>query len=168
VKANDVAITRKSSDCVIGFTDSLAVAFWRLHTKPQDILELQRVAGQAYEASGKPIALVQVVPVSAIAPDGQARAALARLLGQLNGRVSRSAIVHEGEGFRAAMIRSIVTGVVALSNPGFPHRVFSTLAESVTWMAQADPRFDASKITSAVTKVRATTAIEIETPRQSY
>lgn len=168
MKTNEVAIARRNADCVIGFTNGVAVAFWRLHTHATDVLELQRVAGQAYDASGKPIALVQIVPGSALAPDGQARTALARMLANLHGRVSHSAIVHEGEGFRAAMIRSIVTGVVALSNPGFPHRVFSTLAESVTWMSQSDSRFDASKITSTVAKVRAAVSIEVETPRHAH
>lgn len=168
VKANQLEVTHKNSDCAIGFTSGVAVAFWRLHTKAADVLELQRAAGQAFEVSGTSIALVQIVLSSALAPDSYARAALAHMLTTLHGRVSHSAIVHEGEGFRAAMIRSIVTGVVALSNPGFPHRVFSTLAESVTWMTKADQRLDAAKINLTVAKVRAAVQVEQETSRHTY
>jgi hypothetical protein len=167
VKTNEVVIARKNSDCVIGFTSGVAVAFWRFNTTAADVLELQRAAGQAYDASGKPIALVQIVPGSAVTPDSHARTALARMLTTLHGRVAHSALVHEAEGFRAAMIRSIVTGVAVLSNPGFPHRVFSTLAESITWMTQADPRFDGAKVNLAVAKVRAAVPLEAETPRHA-
>lgn len=166
LKANEIGIVRTNSDCAIGFTSGVAVAFWRLHTKAADVAELERAASQAHQTSGKPISLIQIVPTSAIAPDSHARAALAKMLTNLQGRVSRSAIVHEGEGFRAAMIRSIVTGVVALSNPGFPHRVFSTLAEAVTWVTQVD-RLEAAKVNLAVAKVRAAVPSAAETPRPS-
>jgi len=163
LKANEIGVVRTNSDCAICFGSGVAVAFWRLYTKVADVAELESAAAQAHEASGKPIALVQIVATSAIAPDTHVRAALGRMLTNLQGRVSCSAIVHEGEGFRASMIRSIVTGVVALSNPGFPHRVFSTLAEAVNWMIQVD-RFAAANVTLTVTRVRAAISTELERP----
>lgn len=173
--ANEVTICRTNSDCVFGFARGVAVAFWRFHTNAQDVLELEATASQARKASGQPVALIQVVPASAITPDAEARAALARMLRNLYGSVSHSAIVHEAEGFRAAMIRSIVTGVAALSNPGFPHRVFGRLPEAVAWISQENPRLGARKLTMTVARVRAAIPsaksiehLATEEPRRSF
>lgn len=150
-----VEITRVNSDCVLGFGAGVAIALWRYETTGADVLELQKTAERAHAAAGQPIALIQVVAASAIPPDAQVRTALGRMLASLLGRVSHSAIVHETEGFRAAMIRSIVTGLVALSNPGFPHRVFSTVEESVSWMTSGNANLQRAKLLLAIESVRA-------------
>jgi hypothetical protein len=157
VEPKAATITRSNADCVLGYANGIAVALWRYNTTAPDVQELERTALLAHGAHARPIALIQVVPASALTPDAAARTALARMLLNLNGRVSHSALVHEAEGFRAAMIRSIVTGIAALSNPGFPHRVFARLEEAVAWMTPKNPhgRVDALRFTEAVAKVRA-------------
>jgi hypothetical protein len=153
-----IIICRSSSDAVVAFAESLAVALWRYHTSAEDVRELEAAARRAHEAGAGPVGLIQIVPSTAVSPDSYVRKELARMLRDLNGIVSHSAIVHEAVGFRAAMVRSIVTGVAALSNPGFPHRVFTKLPEAAAWMANDDPRLSPFLIASTVAKVRAVVA----------
>jgi hypothetical protein len=153
----ELTLCRANTDCVIGHANGLAVAVWRYHTSAEDVPELTHAARRAHAASGRPIGLLQVVLGTAITPDGPARAALARMLRELNGSVSSSAIVHDADGFRAAMIRSIVTGVTRLSNPGYPHRVFAKVADAAAWMSQNDARFQAERVELAVCQMRAGT-----------
>ncbi|MEO8180754.1 MAG: hypothetical protein ABI895_18120 [Deltaproteobacteria bacterium] len=158
MQPTQVTVCRSNSDYVVGFTNGLAIAFWRHETLAEYVGELQATAVRARKACGQPIALIQVVPPGSITPDGRARAALVQMLRELKNVVSYSAIVHEAEGFRAAMIRSIVTGVAALSNPGFPHRVFAKLPEAAGWIGENHALLSPELISSAVAKVRAAIA----------
>lgn len=154
MEARQVTICRGNTDYVVGFTRGFAVAYWRYHTNAEYVVELEAAALRAYKAFGGPIALMQIVPGSAITPDSRARAALVQMLRSLNGFVSHSAIVHEAEGFRAAMVRSIVTGVAALSNPGFPHRVFAEVPEAAHWMSHGNERLSAVHLVSSADRIR--------------
>jgi hypothetical protein len=155
MKSREVTLCQKNADCVIGYGAGLAVAVWRYHTNAEDVPELATAARRAHAASGHPVGLVQIVPATAITPDGPARAALARMLRELGGVVASSAIVHEADGFRAAMIRSIVTGLTTLSNPGYPHRVFAKLTDAAVWMSQGNGHIHAEDIALIVRQLRA-------------
>ena len=154
MEAEHVIICQVNPDCVIGFVPGLAVALWRHHTHPESVQQLEVAARQAYKASKQPIGLVQIAPGTALAPDARARTALVRMLQALNGTVGCSALVHEAEGFRAALIRSIVTGLAALSNPGYPHRVFTTVGEAAAWMGNHQQGLIPARVRRVVAEVR--------------
>lgn len=159
MEPKQLTVVRSNADCIIGAAEGVAVAVWVQHTLVEDVAALGDAARRAVRGPRQPVKLVQIVSATAITPDGAARAALARMLRGLQGTVSHSAIVHEAEGFRAAMVRSIVTGIAALSNPGFPHRVFARLLEATAWMcddgAALGPRtFEAQHIEAVVERLR--------------
>lgn len=137
------------------YSKGLAVAFWRFHTHAEEVQALEAAVRAAFEITKEPVGLIQVAPSTASTPDSRARSALGSMLRQLNGFVSHSAIVHEAEGFRAALIRSIVTGIVSISNPGFPHRVFASVADAAAWMSQSSKLLKSVPITTIVARVRA-------------
>lgn len=145
---------RINADCNIGFAAGLAVAFWRHHTCCDDVLALEAATIGAHEGCGRRVALIQVVSATAIVPDEPARAALAAFLRRSGRIVARSAIVHEAQGFRAAMIRSIVTGIAALSNPGFPHRVYGCVPDATDWLCQPGDPLAAPRAREVVERVR--------------
>jgi hypothetical protein len=89
-------------------------------------------AAQTKSASGT-VWLLQVVTPDATIPDARSREALANMLCSLDGIVSHSAVVHVGSGFRASLIRSIVTGLNALGRQRFPHKVFASTQAAVAW-----------------------------------
>jgi hypothetical protein len=152
--AASVIVCRSNADCVIAAAEGVAVAFWLCHTTVEDVEELARAARRAQQGSTERVRLVQIVPQTAVPPDARARAALVRMLRGLQGIVSHSVIVFEGEGFRAAMVRSIVASIASLSNPGFPHRVFAQLPEAAAWMNEGSAELGAEKVEAIVQHIR--------------
>mgnify|MGYP000374441796 CR=1 FL=1 len=67
-------------------------------------------------------------------PDAEARDALAEVLGGGAGFVDSSALVCEGSGFRASMVRGIATGLTLIARPPFPHKVFPDVAAAAGWL----------------------------------
>ena len=71
--------------------------------------------------------LLTVVEEDAPMPPYEAREVVAVFLRNGAGRIRMSAVVHEGAGFRAAAVRSVVTGIAMLSKVPFPHHIFATV-----------------------------------------
>jgi hypothetical protein len=84
------------------------------------------------------------------------------MLRGLQGVVSHSVVVYEGKGFRASMIRSIATSVTSRSHPGFPHRVFGSLADAVRWMCDGRTAQTVREIEEVVQRLRAPAALAPE------
>lgn len=80
------------------------------------------------------IYLLTVVEQNAPMPSPEAREAVAVFMKQGAGRIRMSAVVHEGAGFRAAAVRSVVTGFAMLAKVPYPHRVFATVEQAAKWL----------------------------------
>lgn len=152
--ATRVTLCRCNADCAIGAVEGLAVAVWLCHTNVEDLQELGRAVRRAQRAPNELVRLIQVVPQTALSPDARIRSEVARMLRGLQGIVSHSAIVFEGHGFRAAMVRSVVTSITSLSNPGFPHRVFAKLPQAAAWMCDGSASLGARQLEEVVQHVR--------------
>ncbi len=68
-------------------------------------------------------------------PDDATRGLIATYIRRVFGRVRAGAFAIEGEGFRAAATRAVVTGLLALVRPDVPVRVFGSIEEAVSWLA---------------------------------
>lgn len=68
-------------------------------------------------------------------PTPQARTELANFLADSGMNIHYSALVYEGSGFRAAAVRSVVTGLSMIASQAFPHKVFASTSEGAAWMA---------------------------------
>jgi hypothetical protein len=58
------------------------------------------------------------------------------MLKEHGGVIRCSAVVYEGDGFRAATLRAVVTGIALLSRPLYPHVVFASSISAVNWTAR--------------------------------
>jgi hypothetical protein len=67
-------------------------------------------------------------------PDAQVRQALDAMVPRLAPYYACVAAVFEGGGFRAAMIRGVLTSFQLLGRLKYPHRVFDTVAECSKWV----------------------------------
>lgn len=123
-------------DVAVGYWSSLATAVWMKTTHPHHAASLKAaiLAAQASSPSRK-VWLLQIVTPEAIVPDAHSRRALAGMLYSVDGIVSHSAVIHIGSGFRASIVRSIVTGLNVLGRQQFPHCVFPSAEEGVAWLA---------------------------------
>jgi len=127
-------VTLASDDLAICYWQNLVVVVWTGNTLPHHVADIRFAVERARKASDGPVCLLQLVIPEAAIPDSGARTALSNMLRSFEGTVSHSAVVHFGSGFRACVVRSVVTAISALRRQGFPHQVFGSIQDSITWL----------------------------------
>ena len=76
--------------------------------------------------------MVTIVEQGAPLPSTQARTVTAEIL--RTAPIRLSAMVFEGQGFGAAAVRGVITGIGLLARTPYPHRTFATVTEAVSWI----------------------------------
>jgi hypothetical protein len=84
---------------------------------------------------GKGILMTVVMPHAPL-PSSDARQALSGILRVGADALICSAVVMEGDGFRASAVRSVATGLAIIARQPFPHRVFPRTDSALAWFAQ--------------------------------
>lgn len=131
------AIVRAASqDYLFATWGDLVIAVWRGVTTLTGVRLGQHFFQQHAQQCPSGVLLMTIIEEGAPAPGTQERAALGMLLQSETGRTRRSAVVYEGTGFRAATVRSVVTGLALISRPPFPHKVFATVAEASLFLGE--------------------------------
>jgi hypothetical protein len=108
------------------------IPVWRTQTLAGQVRVMAQHLGE-FALQHRRIGLIQIVESECRALDLEAREALVETLHAEGKRIICSAVVFQGDGFRAAAMRAIVTGLNMLVQPGFPHQVFPTLATAATF-----------------------------------
>jgi hypothetical protein len=106
------------------------------------------------------IALLTIVEVDAPVPESDVRDSVARFLRDSGWCIRTSAVVHEGAGFRASLVRAVVTGLTLAAHQPFPHKVFAAVPLASAWLARSmhDMRvasLSALDLDAAIGRVRA-------------
>lgn len=130
-------LVRRSRDHAVGTQECFLVCIWRRHTPAAEVLHIGGVLAELSRQHVGGVHLMQVIEESATLPDSESRTALSELLRDAAGSVAFSSVVHEGGGFRPSLIRSVVTGLLLLHKPVFPHLVFSGTAPALERHAAA-------------------------------
>lgn len=121
------------------------IQIWRHGTTLDAAKKVRGAAARLAVEQKGPIATLVVVEPGASLPDRDARAQLAGMVSDQRVRMAGAAMVHEGEGFRAAAVRAVVTGLMTMARNPFPHHVTATVAEACTWFDK-DRRLPASDL----------------------
>ena len=105
------------------------------------------------------VAGLNVVEQDASLPSSEAREIIAGMWSHVAPFTACGAVVFEGAGFRAAALRSVVTGLRLATRSPFPYRA-CTLKEAAQMIAEELPKrtgqpFDANEFISAVAELRA-------------
>ena len=121
----------------IGTSGSVFFVLWKGDVECR-IAERVQVSLRAFAQSleGRRAALLTVVEHGAPLPSSDARTALANILRYNADEVLASAVVMEGDGFRASAVRSVATGLALVARQPFPHRVFPRTLDATEWLAQ--------------------------------
>lgn len=142
----------------VGVWRNLLIAVWRTETRAPAVDAVSAVLAKL-SRTHRDVALLQVIEEGATAPDADARRAISNML-KHNGSVIRcSAVVYEGDGFRAATLRAVVTGIALLSRPLYPHVVFASTISAINWTARHyshDGPVWAEQVRNAVDELRLT------------
>lgn len=119
--------------------DNVVISVWRKETTLQGVANAKRVFDAAMDEHPGGVFLVTVVEFEATMPPPESRDALARLLADGSGRTILSAVAYEGTGFRAAAIRSIVSGLALLARLPYPHQIFASVDDACAWFSRTSP-----------------------------
>lgn len=127
------ALDIATGDHIVGSWECFQILIWRVETTLEGVKAAQSTYNKLVGQHPEGVFLLTVVEQSAPMPTSEVRKALAGFLASGANRTILSAVVHEGAGFRAAAVRSVVTGLAMLTNLPYPHRVFATVAEACEW-----------------------------------
>ena len=131
----DLTIDVATNDVVLAVCERMLVAIFRGTTTVQAVRRSGQLVSELYAARQGPVLVLTVVEEFASMPVLDVRVELVAYLKRVNGLVDRSAVVFEGDGFRAATVRSIVAGVSLFSRPDYPHRVFASVGAAARFLA---------------------------------
>lgn len=79
------------------------------------------------------IGVLTVVEAHAPMPPAASRSEMAATL-RGGSFIRASAVAFEGEGFRAAAVRGVITGLTAMARQPFPHKVFARVGDAVLFL----------------------------------
>lgn len=142
-------------------TDAYVVAGWRrlmllLWCGPPTAAGVERshaLFGRWVEGQPDGGAFLVVVPGERPGPpDAETRAAMERTARSVSPRLKGIATLHEAEGFIAASVRAVMTGL----HTGGPPKVFRSTADAAAWASAllGDPELTAAALTAAIRTAR--------------
>jgi hypothetical protein len=122
-------------DYVLATWNNLYICLIRVETTTALVQRMAADAPEFADGHDGRIGLLTLIEDGAPPPPGETRTQLAHLLRSAD-YVQASAVVFEGNSFRAAIVRSVAAGLSLLSRRAFPfpHQVFGSLPESVAWL----------------------------------
>lgn len=134
----------------VGHTERVLFTMWRRDTTLDAVRALAPVTQQLSRLGTGSLTIVER---GASLPSSKARTELASAL-RAERTMLCSALVFEGDGFRAAAVRAITTGIYQLAKPPFPIRVFANVMEAAEWMESFPLNVKASQVVASVNKLR--------------
>lgn len=123
----------QTSDHLIGTWRNVVILVWKNETTLAGVDAVQTAYDDLAKANPSGVFMLTIVESGAPMPPSSVRDALARFLANGNGRTLLSGVAHEGTGFRAAAVRSVVTGLAVIGQLPYPHKVFATVSEAASW-----------------------------------
>jgi hypothetical protein len=132
------------------------VAIWRSGvTKP--LFEWQRYClVETLQRHPKGAGFVCVIEPTCKPPDDELRRASADMIANNEARLRCVAVVIEGDGFRAAIARSVLSGMVLLfPNRRVPVSYFSNVRDATEWVSHHAPVQNTDGFVAGVGRVRA-------------
>lgn len=103
----------------------------------------------------KNILVMAVLGANVPPPDGEVREILSQQLAKIDDRVRAVANVIEGQGFRAATVRAVLTGMSLVLRTKRPEKVCNSVEEAGLFVAShSDRRLTMTDVTRAVADLR--------------
>jgi hypothetical protein len=131
----DILIEVSTRDVVLACWDRVAMAFFKGTTTAQSLRRAGQMVADLRVSRQEQVYCFTVVEETASLPSLDVRMEIVSFLKGVNGAVDRSALVFEGEGFRAASVRAVVAGVSLFSRTDFPHRVFASVGAAARFIS---------------------------------
>jgi hypothetical protein len=120
----------------VGSVGPVCLALWQ--TKPtRELVAVQRAyLARAVARDPKHVAFVCAVAASAHPPDEAERVASSQMITEHGANLAAVAGVIEGTGFRAAITRTVLSGMVFVVRSPSPIRLFDSVPAAMPWLAR--------------------------------
>jgi hypothetical protein len=166
-RAGRVHVLTASHDYAVGTWANVFVDIWRHETTLGAANSVRAACDRFGEQHPRGVLLLTIIHDRAPAPAPAARRALAEWM-KMGSYIRGSAVIMEGQSFRAAIVRSVVTGLTLLAHQPFPHQV-CTLAgagELFERVSQgASMSFDRKAFENAIVELRARVEEAVDSSR---
>ncbi|MDD9942280.1 MAG: hypothetical protein OXU20_14635 [Myxococcales bacterium] len=144
---------------IAGSYENVGIVVWHHETTPEAVTNLATMLWQLADTREEAkIGLIQIVEAKCAPLSSDARQAIGELLQSGASRIECSTVVYEGQGFRAATVRGIVTGLAMFTRTSFPHHVFATVPAAIQWhvahLRRTNPRLSETGLVGAVAALR--------------
>lgn len=149
-----LSVTYVLDGLLVGSIGQVSLAIWRSKPTPE-LFEVQRreLVAAVSRNPGK-VAFLCVVEPSADAPEQDVRDASAAMITSLGTKLVACACVIEGSGFRAAITRTVLTGMALVSRSASPNRFFEHVSVASAWLEQCLGRARDSGLAENVERAR--------------
>lgn len=150
-------IVEKDDNHVLASWQQIFAVVWRQDTTLEGAQALNRECLAFATKHPRGIGLLTIVSAKAPMPTSPVRRVVADFLAQGSTYIKCSAVLMEGTGFRAAAVRSVVTGLTVLAKQAYPHRVCS-VPDAVTMFTNAlvasGPAVNPTALRAAIDELR--------------
>lgn len=141
----DPQVASQGSDHCVATWHDVLIQIWRTGTSLQAARVVRATARRLAAERPGALATLVVIERGADMPSAEARAELSAMAVDQQARMVAAALVHEGNGFRTATVRAVMTGMMLVSRSAFPHKIFATVEEGSRWL-RAEPRLDGRQL----------------------
>lgn len=151
---SELRVGHRGRGLLLGTYRSVFFAVWSTKPTPE-LFELQR-AGLAAAVTASPgrVFFLCVVSPNADPPDQTERDASSRMITGHGARLLGTACVVEGTGFRAAITRTVLTGIALFIRTPSPITFFETVDGAQQWIQRRSPGGDLSQLAAQVDQLR--------------
>jgi hypothetical protein len=152
--ADKLHISHRARGLLLGTFGHVFFSVWSTKPTPE-LFELQRagLAAAVHEAPGSVLFLCVVSP-NAEPPDQAERDASSRMITHHGSKLLGTACVVEGSGFRAAITRTVLTGIVLFIRTPSPVTFFDSVDAASSWMQRRSRGRDLSQLAARLDELR--------------
>ncbi|MGD8861447.1 MAG: hypothetical protein PVI30_15670 [Myxococcales bacterium] len=127
-----------NADCAVAVHGPVVVLLWRGKVVPEGARWMRRGFLKAREQPGRLALLTIVEDGCEIRTPPEVRDEVSEMLRLYGSRLAGAAIVFEGRGFKATMVRSIITAIYIASRAKVPNSVFGDVGTALQWLCRHD------------------------------
>lgn len=130
---DSLAIKAVTNDHCVAEWDAFVIVVWRQLTTPEGVARVAEALDRAVAANRR-IGVVILIEPTAAPPAAAERKGLAEVFSTRAEVVDAVAVIPQGSGFRASMVRGVVTGLSLISRFPYPYKVFGNLDVAAGWL----------------------------------
>lgn len=145
--AAEWAIRALRSDCCVASVGNVGILLWRREPTPAGIEEASRLYSHLAQTETDGLGWMVIVQSLSGVPSEEVKNLLRDTMHRLPA-VKAFASVHESEGFQAASLRAVSTGLTVSTRTPYTRKLFGNTSEAAHWLAQELSRRNAGHVTA--------------------